>query len=413
MKKKILLDMGLNIGATFIPICILQLLLLPLIGGRMDIEQYGIMTSITALMTMISHTLGGTLNNVRLLCDLKYTEEQVKGDFNILLVIAATINMIIMFIGTWYYEGYLNVLNITLVIMSTIINLLREYFIVGFRLNLNYKAILINNSMLALGYVLGYVVFFATEQWQYVYLIGGLLSLVYVLKVTQMHREPYKLTKFFREVTTKGLILLISIALANMLNYVDRLMILPLFGASTVSIYYVSTLLGKVIGLGIGPICSVILSYISKIEKLPKNSFKVMLLVACTLGAVGYGFCIIISKPMINILYPLWADEAMKYIPITTFTAIITMLCSVINPMILRFCNMKWQIVINASSIIIYGIFTLGLVDKYGLMGFCIGTLVATFIKLIIMLIIYYISNKEKNIYKKEKKYEKEIIKEN
>ena len=107
-----------------------------------------------------------------------------------------------------------------------------------------------------------------------------------------------------------------------------------------------------------------------------------------------------ICNPALTLIYPQYVDEALKYIYVTTLTIIISIIANILNPVVLKFCHSKWQIVINVSYLALYGCLSLVLLNLYGLMGFCIGALVASIVKLITILMIYYIINIKGNVLK-------------
>ena len=139
-----------------------------------------------------------------------------------------------------------------------------------------------------------------------------------------------------------------------------------------------------------GPINSVILSYISRWNHNKKNLLNKVLLLGVVVVILGYIITLLISKPIIGILFPQWQEEVLYYMPVTTVTVLLLALISIIQPFILKFCEMKWQIVINSIGVVIYFSCSLIFWKMFGLMGFCVGTAVGTLSKLIIMLVVYY-----------------------
>ena len=69
-----------------------------------------------------------------------------------------------------------------------------------------------------------------------------------------------------------------------------------------------------------------------------------------------------------------------------------------ISPFVLKFCEMKWQIVINSVSVVVYFTSALILWHFFNLLGFCFGVTIGTVTKLIIMLIIYYKGDNSESI---------------
>lgn len=388
-KRKVIIDALLNIIATALPILILQLIILPIIGVKLGDEQYGLVITLISLSTLLSLPLGNVLNNVRLLTNNDYEKDNMIGDFNILLLGAVTINAIMIFFGTFYYEGDFLFISIVLMVILSCFNLVREYLIVSFRITLNYKAILVNNIILAMGYLLGLSVFYITGYWQLIYIVGSALSLVYILRHTDLLKEKLIRTSFFKKTTYKTFILFISSFMKTILNYADKLLIFPLLGPAAVSIYYTATILGKIITLAISPISAVMLSYLTKMEKMKLQHFLSVIFFSLIFGVIGYFFTVLISSPVLHFLYPSWAKESMKLIPITTATAIMEMMSSAIHPIVLRFNNINWQFVISVMNLMVYMVGIYIFYQIYGLIGFAIGVLIASIFKFLLSIAVY------------------------
>ncbi|SOB93673.1 hypothetical protein SAMN05880501_101684 [Ureibacillus xyleni] len=392
-KKKFLLDSLLNIVGTAIPIIVIQLFTLPIIGD-LGGKQYGLIVTLISLFTIISFPFGNVLNNVRLLLDKEYNDQGYSGDFNILLFSSLLVSTILIIIGTIYYEDQFSILNIFFIVLISSLNLLREYLVVSFRIQLNYKLILMNNFVLSLGYVIGTFLFKVTGMWQLIFVIGYGLSLLFIIKNSTLLKEPFAKTPTFKSTTYKSIVLLCSSLLKNILSYADKLLLFPLLGPTAVSIYYTSTIIGKIMSMAVTPINGVILSYISKMEKITLKTFIYIILISSGVGAIGYIFSIIANPIVLNFLYQSWADESMKYIYITSATAIADMIITVINPFILKFNNINWQILINGTNIVVYVISTFLLFRHYGLMGFCIGIFISSVYQMILMIGIFIFSYK-------------------
>lgn len=395
MKKKIVYDSILNIVSTTIPIAIIQLIIYPLIAERLGDGGYGLMITLVSLVNLTSRPFGNVLNNIRLLYNNDYEKADSEGDFNILLTASLVINSLAMIVGTIYYEGSFSSINVVLIILISALNLIREYMIVSFRIKLNYKNILLDNIFLVLGYFIGLFLFNVTGYWQLIYLCGYLVSLIFIVKNSTLIKEKFIITPLFKKTGQKGGVLLVATFLKTVTGYADKLIIYPLLGSMAVSAYYSATILGKIISMGITPISSVFLSYLANMKKIKRKDFLKILLFTSVVGLIGYIICIVISEPVLMLLYPEWASESLKLIYITTASAVIGVICSIINPIILRFNSINWQLIISISDIIMYLILTIVFYKMYGLIGFCLGILISNIIKLIFMVCIYFFSFKK------------------
>lgn len=392
-KKKFVLDSLLNIIATSIPLLILQLVTLPVVGATLGGDQYGLVVTLISLFTLLSLPFGNVLNNIRLLKDNEYKQKKITGDFNVLLAGSIIISSFMMILGTVYYEGMFSLVSIILMITISCINLLREYLLVSFRIKLNYKGILVNNIILGIGYITGTLVFYLTGYWQLIFIFGTGLSLFYIIRNSNLLKETFTTTKLFKKTIYQSLILFCSSFLKTILSYADKLLLFPLLGPTAVSIYYTATILGKIISMMITPVNGVMLSYLVRMEKMKTKNFMYILVFTSVVGVIGYFATIIISHPLLYLLYPNWANESMELIYITTASAILGVMSSVIHPFILRFNNINWQLLISGTNVAVY-IICVVFFSFYGLIGFSLGILIANVFKLVLMISIFIFNRK-------------------
>lgn len=380
--------MFLNITATLIPMAALQLVILPLVARGLSDEAYGIALASIALLGLVPLTVGNVINNVRLLRDSEYRRSDARGDFSLIVIVACALCSVCVSIGS-YVVGIVSLMELVLVAIASALMLGREYLVVEYRLKLNYRGILCANLWQALGQFVGLAAFFASDSWAFVYVFGYLASDVYLLLTTSIWREPLGTTPRLR--ATLGDVA--SLGFANFLNkltnYVDRLVLIPLAGASSVSAYYVACLFGKVLSLIVSPINNVLLSYLAKESRAARKEFWIALASGGALCVAGYAVTMLASRPLISLLYPQYVDSVMTYVPIATAASYVMVLSNVANPFVMRFCNLRWQTVLNA---VFCASFFLGSIAGYyveGLLGFCVGVLLANCVRLALAVVIY------------------------
>lgn len=389
MKKKIIGDMVLNIFSTALPVAILQLLILPKMAGQLGDDSYGLLIASVGLTQTVSATLGNVLNNIRLIWNSKYEEDNIAGDFNIILLVLNATNIVVVLGFTIQYEGFSNIGSIVLTCVLAVTILLCEYLQVGFRLIINYKSILLGNIIKCLGYGVGYFIFRRIQCWQIVYLCGQVFCLFFIVSRTSLLKEPFKKTKHFSGCAKATAELSVAKTLNSITTYADKNIVFPLLGGASVSIYYAATVLGKIVSMAINPINSVALTYLSKKRNKSDKTFWTTIFVSIIVCAIGSCICIIISKPLLTYLYPQYVEEAMKLIGITTAAMAVRTMIAVADPFILRYFDMKWQLMMNSINMCIYVGLGILLIHAYGLIGFCWGTLIAYVLKFCIMLVVY------------------------
>ena len=394
-KKKIVFDMMLNIIATAIPTFVLQLLILPSLADYMSDVRYGLLVTILALLNVVPSTMGNALNNIRLIEGEEEGSQEEKSDYQIILLSMALVNLAAVAGFSFFYEREISAASLLLTLIVSVLWLLREYHIVAFRIKLNYVNITISNVIMVLGYGAGYWLFRVTGHWQFIYALGHLFSLIYIFCKSDLWKEPFKKSVRLRSITWQTVLLALSGLLLRITTYADKMLIFPVIGGAMVSVYYAATLFGKIVSQVITPISGVMLSYLSKAKRKNDDVFHMTLLSSSAVCAVGYFACVAISRPVLTWLYPRFVDGAMQYIWVTTGTTVLTALISIINPFVLKFFDMKWQIVINGIYVAVYVALSMALLERMGLIGFCVGTLIATILKLLFMVLVYYRS-KEK-----------------
>lgn len=389
-KKKFIVDVVLNLVASTVVFAVLQFFALPFIARNVDANHYGLVVTYISMFNLVSASFGNVLNNIRLI-----NEKNDWKSYNLELLILAILNIAVISGFSFYYDNT-NYSQIILNIGVGSLWLLKEYLIVAFRITINYRQILISNVIQALGHVVGLACFFYSGTWQYVYIIGFSFCIIYISCKTNIWKERIKKTTDFGVLSFQTMQLLMATLFYRVPIYADKMIIYPLLGARDTSILYIATLSGKVIAAATTPLSGVMLSYLARRSRKSKSVFRGTLIVGSIIGAFGYLLCLVISFPLLSIIYPDYANDVMKYIPIATATAIVTGLVGIVNPFLISYFNMKWQIIIGVIYVALYSLLTVSLLLNFALYGFCVGALVAESIRLIISIVVFSVF-KEKN----------------
>lgn len=389
MKKKVLIDSIINIFSSTMPLILLQLFIYPIVARDLGDQNYGVFITLVSLFTLFSQPFGSSLNNTRLLKDRIYKEKGYVGDFNVILFGSIFINIVVLAITLFFYIDNYNLKDIILIIFISISALMRLYLVVAFRIELNYIYIFLNNLYLVIGYFVGFVIFLFDGSWHFIFIFGYLFSLLFTIKNSSLLRERFKITPFFKSTLYQNFILFTSSLLQTSLSYADKLILFPLLGAKAVAIYYSATIVGKILSMGINPVSNVILSYLAKEKEVNKNNFFSILFFLFFFGSISYFICIWISEPLLRILYPAWYENSMELIYITTATAILNVIASVIHPFVLRYKHINWQLKIASLNFSTYILGSVILFKYYDIIGFCVGILISSLIRVLLMIKIY------------------------
>lgn len=395
--KQILNDFMLNLIAVGLPLVVLQIIVLPFIARFVSNDEYGYILTTVAMINVIITATANILVSVRLLMNEEYKTSKIEGDFNFILMIMCIVNIIVMNIYCVIYHESLKSMIFT--IIYSLLYTIQTYLTVGYRINLNYKKNLYNSIIMTLGYLLGILVFRVINYWEIIYILGMVFSIGYQLCTTKLISESYRITKLFPKTLNKTLILIITSLSISLMTYMDRLILYPILGGNDVAIYYVASLYGKLVCMILTPISSVLLSYYSKMDSIEIKKFRFINLIVIFTSIIIFIMGIFIAKPIISIIYPGLINEAIRYLNLANLAAIINGISTIVQPVLLRFCNMKWQLLIQFIHISIYIIGIITIVLNWGLGGFCMVALVANLARLLSMFIIGEIS-----IQKQQKK---------
>ncbi len=388
-RKKLASDMILSIASSALPIVVLQLIILPIVSRQLGDDRYGMVVTIISYINVLPSAMGNVINNIRLLYDRKYRNEGQEGDFNVILLGTFVINVISLVVFTFVYRFDISVIIWLMICIVSILVSAYEYYSVAFRITLDYVATLISNIYLSLGFLLGFLLFIKTDRWPLIYILGYAAALCYILVKMPLWKEKLRLTVLFADTIKESGTLFAAGLIARLINYADKLIIYPMLGGEEVAIYYAASVIGKMISMMISPISNVVLSYLARMKKRKDNVFWMVFAISGVVGLVGYFICLLVSRFILQILYPQYLDIAITYIPLTTATAVIVAMTGIMNPFVLKFVAMKWQILINSITLTVYVLLAMFLFTLGGMIGFCWGVLIANVLKLAIIILIY------------------------
>lgn len=389
--KSIIINFINNLLAYGMPVAIIQFLVQPIIANYLGAEANGLFLTIIALNYFLTNISSGVLLQTRMLQNEKYKIRNIIGDYNLILIVLIIITEFIMFFSLlMYLKDELSFQNITLSLIVLFLFIIHDYICVQYRVELSFDKILISNVLLCIGYIVGiFIYIYIYSCWQIIFIVAYGICEMYDLKMTTYIKEPAVRTILFAETLKRYFILLGANSLTYLVSYGDRLFLYPITDGETVSIYVAASLIGKMLMLISTPVSGFMLSYLIReeslnIDKLLKKYHYVILITF--LVFLWYMF-IVLSKPLLFYLYPLWAEQSLQYVPIVVAVSLIQLITVLLNVIVIRFCDSKWQIFINAEFLIIYMIFSFTLLKYFGLIGFCWGNLIAMLSKLIATII--------------------------
>ena len=379
-------DVSLNILSNILVIGVIQLFIFPILSRSMNVEKFGIIIALYGFSNMLVSALGGSLNNVRLLYNDKVKE---KGNFTLILILVLVITIIISFLLNYIYGIGISLLENNLIILFTLLGTIRVYTSSFFRISLEYKKIIYTNFILIVGYFLGLLLTLYTNLWSLIFITGELLSCIYIFKVTPFLKEKPRKTSSFKLLLNEYRNLSISDTISTSFNYLDRFLINPILGSQNLSIYYSVSVISKMISLIVTPTTNVFLSYLNKFKA---NNIQRTILITSIVSIIilipVYVIINYISPYIIEIVYPKFSEYSEPYIWIVTLASCFLILGSILNPFLLKFCKLKYQMYIQFIYGVTYVTSAVLMSYYFGLIGFCISSAVSLFVKWVLMLFV-------------------------
>ncbi|WP_270792397.1 lipopolysaccharide biosynthesis protein [Enterococcus casseliflavus] len=393
IKKKFVTDVILNIIASLLLTSILQIIVLPVISARVYQDTFGEILTLQGISNAIGVMFGASLNNILLIKANSYDNQSLTATFSRLFRSSIIYATILSFPLLLFFGKEQGVVIALLMIVYTIGILIRSYLTVYYRINLEYKKILLHVIITSLGYLLGIVIFFINDEWISIYLIGELFSVLYLFYTIRPKFLIRQKDGIFFQIRKDFSNFFISSMLTNVLLYLDRLLINPILGASDVAVFFAASVVGKLIGIVMQPLSGVILSYISvDITEKPSKVFKYSLGISSGIGILFFFGAYFATPFLLEVLYPDLFLEALPLYVLCNLIAVLNMISTIIQPLSLKFCPTYWQARIQIIYFICFFTLSLTFLYFYGLYGFIIGNIVSQILRLIVIIFVtnYY-----------------------
>lgn len=399
--KTFLTDFVWSFAALLVMNMALQLLIYPLINKILGSERNGDILYLIGVINIIGISVGTSANNSRLKLSLskknigKYYDLFLIGSFLIFLPIA----YVVLALGGETTD-FCSVISYWLLICATTY---RNYADVEYRLTVNYKGYFIYYLIISLGYLLGIGIFYVTHIWFIIFLVGEISGILFVLY--QKKKNAIKVLFEVQEAKSifVSIITLVSAQLCvNAVLNSDRLVLKFFVNSTAVTIYYIASLLGKIIAMVSAPLNSVIIGHLSKKEgDLSANAFlKVAGLL--TLGVVGIlGVSVLGSHIYVYLFYPQeYAVAKALFLPANT-AQIIYFSTGILNTLLLRYISEKYQLYMNILYVMLFGSMVVSGMVLWGLQGFAISFCCVNILRFMCSVIVGYV--KLSQIGKREK----------
>jgi O-antigen/teichoic acid export membrane protein len=356
----------------------------PTLGNNLAPEEFGLLLLLMGIANLLAVTSGNTLNNLFLRLALK--KEIGEGSFLITYILS-----IVFLTGICFVILSLFHVELLLIIQTIIVSILisfRSYFSVEFRVKLNYKNFLIMNLCVAFGYLLG-IFLFSTSLSLFPFIVGEVFGSSYIIYKTNL----WKFWNFRMRISTNLLkqyfLIIVSGLSINAFTYVDRFLIKPTLGEERIGVFFSAAIMGKLVGLCVGIVSGVFLSYLAKIKEHSFKKYLRRMFIYGFFTILGLFVLIELITPFaIKMLYPKFYTEAMEIHLYVNIGYAFKATEVLIRPIMVRFINLKKFAFLDSSFALLYISFGSLVASNFNLLGFAVFFMLLSVLKSIIQVII-------------------------
>lgn len=388
LKKQFIQNLIYNILGSILLTGTVQAVLYPLLAASMSKEDFGVAIFLLGLANLFTAIFGCSLHDCRLKLHQEYIQKNTAGDYSLLFYIGAAANIAAVIVFSKLYYNEIAVPDLVMLGAISLFSYLKLYFSVHFRLIFDFKKIFVLSLICAAGYLLGAFLANRLGIWQLSFLFGEFAGAAYVFFTSPIAKERPKATELFHTTSNIYLSLIFMQLLFNIPLYADKMLIYPILGADDLAVYNTASFFGKTLGAVSTPISTVLLSHYSREKNITLKGFWTINAVIFVVSILLIGLSQILAGPVTGIFYPTIIGPSVPFLFLANTAVIIFYAAGLIYPAILRFCSVKYQLVVQSITVAIYISLSVVLKNRYALAGFCYAMLITNILYLLMLLVL-------------------------
>ena len=386
LQRRFFKDYFWTISALCVLNITIQFLVYPFLNYVLGAEEYGNTLFLISIINIISVSVGISVNNRRMVASA--VENTHNAEYNLFLCVICILLLPICATIFFLFNINLKLIEFLLFWVLACATTWRYYADVEFRLNLNYKGYFAYYLFISLGYLLGMLLFMITKEWVLILLPGEIFGLIYVFcRGTIFKKSRYdkiKLQTFLKAV----MYLIASQLLIQLVFNADRFVLKIFIGGTAVTIYYISSLMGKTIALLTTPLNSVIIGYLVKSKKQMTSGRWIKIVSLCAAGGIAIlALCIVGSHIVIGILYPNEYGTAKPFFGLANLAQVIYFMTGILTTILLRYVEEKQQLYITVAYVISFVVVVFPATKIFALWGFAYGILAVNIFRFVYVFI--------------------------
>ena len=373
---------------------VIQLLLYPSISKALGEDAFGDVLSMLAVVSVLATAIGTGVNYARMVAETK--GRSANGEFNLFLFISMIYVAGISVGASVLILKEKGVLFNVLFIVLSVLSVLRYYGDVEFRLKVNFFRFFVYYVLIAIGYVGGsflvrFNVFGGSYSWVIAIILGEALAVGFVCVTGDIFRgrNVLKPSPFAKENVNTAMFLLATNLINALALQGDKILLQIFRQGSDVTVFYVATLVGKIVALLTTPLNGVIIGYLARYKgKFTKKFFATATLIAVVVMAVFTAGSVLASHIFVRLIYPDIYANASPYFIFANAGQIVYFTAGTMMVIVLRFVHEKYQLIINTGYAVLFVAALVPLTMYGGIWGITWGLLGVNAVRFIAVVIL-------------------------
>lgn len=366
-----------SILALVIMNMVAQFVVYPFWAKQFGAETYGNILYLLAYINILAVSGGSALNYARMASSAR--GQTNNGEYNLIMLTLCGAAVPFCFAVQHLSGVPMDNTEVWVYWVLLCTTMWRNYIDVDFRLSLNYKGYFKYYMCISAGYVFGVVLIRFVGMWEFALLPGEIAGILYVfLRGDNLRKKMFVVSPRVRNTLETCLIMLATNFILNIIFNADRFMLKALIGGTAVTIYYLSSLMGKTVSLITTPLNSVIISYLARYQgDFTRSMFRKLLLVVAGAAVVLVVGCVAGSYLLIWLFYPDSYAMTKEFFLISSLSQVIFFATSVLTVVLLRFAKQSYQLYINLIYAVFFVLLGIPMTKSGGIWGFSYAILLA------------------------------------
>ena len=393
--KQFVRDYIFGAGGLVIMTGVVSFAVYPTIGRVLGIEEQGRILFYMAVAGLLASTFGSGANYARM---RHYAEEGTtkNGEYNIFLLLSL-IPIALITLALSFLRREKPDLSLFFIILLIFLTNVRQYLDVEYRLKKNFVRFFFYYFSIACGYTAGLLLFyFLHASWILIFGLGEVFGISYVFMTGRVLRPPFfgrtaRSSEHFR--TMSGISA--SFFLSDFVSASDRLLfpVLLTNGDELTSIYYYSSLVGKMMSLLSSPLNGVLSGYLAN-EKggLRRKRFAQIILLMLGVWVLVSALALLGSHIFVWLFYRDFYEVSKPFFLLANAGQVLYFICNTMMVIVLRYMKERVQIIASAGYTAFFLLVTIPLIRHFGIRGMAWGILLANVLKFILYSVLGLLS---------------------